>query len=87
MADNQAKYPDMAENLMRFLNVGDFTGAERFLCGIDEQDKKMIFANNMEVNAMLFAAAGVGYTAMVEFLVKVCQADIEEVGQLTVVIR
>ena len=86
MADNnnKAKHQDMSADLMRFLKVGDFTGAERFLCDIDEQDRKIMLANNKEINAMLFDAALKGNSAMVEFLVKVCQANIEEGGKFDI---
>ena len=70
MADEQKK------------NVDDVFGAESFLRNIDEQDNKMICANEQkEVNEMLFTAALSGKRYMVEVLVKKCQANMEEVGK------
>ena len=42
MAYYEVKHEDFAAEFMSLVHDGDFCGAGRFLCGIDEQDKKMI---------------------------------------------
>ena len=74
------KHQDLASALVRMVYADDVVGAKGLLVGIDEQDKKMIAAKAQKDYAPLCIATELGSKDMVEFLVKDCQANIEEGG-------
>ena len=64
------------------MRENDVIGAKSLLIGIDEQRKKMVVSKKINGSVPLCVAATYGNTAMVEFLVKDCQANTEEGGDL-----
>ena len=78
MANKIYKNRDLAVLVMRCVLKDDVIGAKNLLVGIDEQDKKMIVSAVVDRRVPLCVAAERGNTDMVKFLVKDCQADIED---------
>ena len=71
----------ISTSLLECVERDDVDGARRLLVGIDEQGRKLIVAKRGNSNAPLFVAAMRGNVNMVEFLVKECLADTEELGR------
>ena len=78
MAYNEMYHQDLAIDLMAFVLKDDAAGAKRLLAGIRQQEKKMIYAQCQKDFAPLFYPVKSGNKDLMEFLVRDCQANVEQ---------
>ena len=71
----------ISTSLLECVRKDDVVGARSLLAGVDEQDRKSVVAKRNHRDAPLFEAVMRGNVDMVEFLVKECKADTEELGR------
>ena len=80
MANNKFRNEKLSLLVMRRVYKDDVIRAKRLLAGSDEQDKKMIVSTVVDGHVPLCVAATRGNTAMMNYLVKDCQANVEGEG-------